>query len=342
VHNDVGVCLVSLGRHDEAIAAYQTAVTLAPAYPVAWKNLGSALVDVGREAEAAFALQQAVLLEPLLAEAWFELHRALFDDGNLAPAIDAVTRSVAADPAFQWARFCLAVELALAGDERAAKQHLALLPPERSEIGKAVESWSYVREKRSPRTRFFLSARKTLRFAMEQATVEGLLVELGVRYGVSTRWIAEAEPQRTLHGMDSFQGLPEDWHIQSKGIYSTFGEVPELPANVQLHVGLFEDTLGPFVREHEGPIRFLNVDCDLYSSTKTALDALGDKVVPGTIIVFDEYLLNDWWREDEYKAFQEAVARWGWSYEYLAFNLVSGQAVVRITSASGARPLPPP
>lgn len=46
--------------------------------------------------------------------------------------------------------------------------------------------------------------------------------------------------------------------------------------------------------------------------------------------MFDEYLINDWWREDEYKAFQEAVAQRGWRYEYLAFSLFTGQAVVQI------------
>lgn len=331
VQCDVGVCLAILGRHEEAIEAYRAAVTLAPAYPVAWKNLGRVLVDEGRDAEAIQALQTAVLQEPLLAEGWFELHRALFDDRRPGPAVDALTRAVAADPAFQWARFSLAVALDLSGDARAARQHLDLLAADRSRLGKAPESWEYAKQHRTPRTRFFVSTRKTLRFALEQATVDGLLVELGVRYGVSTRWIAEAEPGRTLHGMDSFQGLPEDWHIRPKGAYSTFGAVPEVPANVQLHVGLFEDTLPAFARAHEGPLRFVNVDCDLYSATKTAFDALGDRVVPGTVLVFDEYLINDWWREDEYKAFQEAVARRGWRYEYLAFSLFTGQAVVRIS-----------
>ena len=46
--------------------------------------------------------------------------------------------------------------------------------------------------------------------------------------------------------------------------------------------------------------------------------------------MFDEYLMNQGWREDEFKAFQEAVERHAWNYEYLAFNLFSKQAVVRI------------
>jgi len=74
----------------------------------------------------------------------------------------------------------------------------------------------------------------------------------------------------------------------------------------------------------------VNVDCDLYSSTKDVLDALGDLVISGTVLVFDEYVMNPRWQEDEYRAFQEAVEEKGWNYEYLGISLVTGQAVVRI------------
>jgi len=74
----------------------------------------------------------------------------------------------------------------------------------------------------------------------------------------------------------------------------------------------------------------MNVDCDLYSSTKDIFEAAADRVQPGTVIVFDEYVMNPNWRRDEYRAFQEAVAEHGWSYRYLGISLVSQQAVVQI------------
>jgi hypothetical protein len=52
--------------------------------------------------------------------------------------------------------------------------------------------------------------------------------------------------------------------------------------------------------------------------------------VPGTVIVFDEYFCNPYWREDEYKAFQEAVTQYDWRYEYLSFCPFARQAAVRI------------
>jgi hypothetical protein len=96
-------------------------------------------------------------------------------------------------------------------------------------------------------------------------------------------------------------------------------------------VGLFDDTLPPMLAKHAGPVRLVNVDCDLYSSTRTALTLLADRLVPGSVLVFDEYLVNDRWREDEYKAFRELVEERALRYEYLAFNLVTGQAVVRMS-----------
>jgi hypothetical protein len=60
------------------------------------------------------------------------------------------------------------------------------------------------------------------------------------------------------------------------------------------------------------------------------LEALGDRVVAGTVLVFDEYIGNEHWREDEFRAFQEAAARRGWRYEYLCYSLYTKQAAVRI------------
>ncbi len=105
-----------------------------------------------------------------------------------------------------------------------------------------------------------------------------------------------------------------------------------MPDNVRLHVGWFDDSLPRFLDRHPGPARFINVDCDLYASTRTILERLGPRIVPGTVIIFDEYLAYEGWREHEYKAFQEFIRESPYAYEYLAFNIVGRQAVVRIVA----------
>ncbi len=109
------------------------------------------------------------------------------------------------------------------------------------------------------------------------------------------------------------------------------GRLPRVDANVRLHKGWFEESLPGFLARYNEPIRFLNIDCDLYSSTKSVFQHLGSRIGKGTVIVFDEYFCTARWREDEYKAFQEAVQEQGWCYDYLAFNPFSKQASVIIT-----------
>ena len=46
-----------------------------------------------------------------------------------------------------------------------------------------------------------------------------------------------------------------------------------------------------------------NIDCDIYSSTKDIFDIAGDRINPGCIIVFDEYINYPSWEQHEFKAF---------------------------------------
>jgi predicted O-methyltransferase YrrM len=117
------------------------------------------------------------------------------------------------------------------------------------------------------------------------------------------------------------------------------GALPSgLPNTVHLEVGLFEDTLPSFLDAHpESPIRFMNIDCDTYSSTKTIFDNVYDRIVVGTIIHFDEYTAQGNWEDDEYKAFQEAVEQHDWKFEYLAISLYTSQTVVRITETKASK-----
>ena len=53
------------------------------------------------------------------------------------------------------------------------------------------------------------------------------------------------------------------------------------------------------MNHNQGPIRLLHIDCDLYSSTKDVFDQVYDRLVKGTVIIFDEYWNGPHWREDE-------------------------------------------
>ena len=161
-----------------------------------------------------------------------------------------------------------------------------------------------------------------------------MICEFGVSTGRSMRMLEEILPKdRVIYGFDTFEGLPEEWGGEKKGTYTNGGNVPEFQNNVKIRKGLFEDSLPGWLREREVsrlPLAWANIDCDLYSSTATVLNELQPRIVPGTILVFDEYICHPTWRRDEFRAWREAVKRFGWNYEYVAFSITSKQAIVRI------------
>jgi hypothetical protein len=167
---------------------------------------------------------------------------------------------------------------------------------------------------------------------LKLAPSAGLYAEFGVWTGGTINLIAEhVGASTTVHGFDSFEGLPEDWHTFSKEFFDLQGRLPQVRANVTLHPGWFDATLPRFAAEHpDTPVAFLHVDCDLYSSTKTILDALGERLCPGSVIVFDEYFNYPGWREHEFKAFQELVARRSLRYRYVAYNTRRWNTAVQI------------
>lgn len=170
-----------------------------------------------------------------------------------------------------------------------------------------------------------------LEAALGQCSVEGLVLEFGVYRGNTLAAIARADP-RLAHGFDSFAGLPEDWTtFQKKGRFSLGGDVPQFTEkNIQLHVGLFGDTLPGFLEQHAGPVRFIHIDSDLYSSAVTVLAGLRARIVPGTVIVFDEYLNYPGWELDEFRAFQEFAARHRVAYDYIGFASAHHSVAVKI------------
>jgi hypothetical protein len=121
-----------------------------------------------------------------------------------------------------------------------------------------------------------------------------LYLEFGVYRGASLRiWsdLLKADESRLI-GFDSFEGLPETFSERSAtnaGAFDTQGEPPAIDdARVSLQVGRFEDTLADFqMPQHRGLV--INIDADLYSSTRTVLDALRDQIAPGTVIYFDDF-----------------------------------------------------
>jgi tetratricopeptide (TPR) repeat protein len=181
----------------------------------------------------------------------------------------------------------------------------------------------------APDCRLFGLSADLLRFGLDQAQVPGLVLEFGVRRGTSLRHIAAAAGQ-PAHGFDSFEGLPESWGNELAGTFSTGTDLPAMPENVTLHAGWFDQTLPGFLAAHPGPVRFVNVDCDIYSSTVTVLTALAPRLRPGSVLVFDEFIGNRNWAAHEFKAFHEYAAAHAVRFHYIAISPFTGQVAIRL------------
>ena len=143
--------------------------------------------------------------------------------------------------------------------------------------------------------------------------MQGYFLEFGVWEGKSINYMAKKKPNITFYGFDSFEGLPEDWDmgnkIEKKGHFKV-NKLPDVEKNVILIKGWFDETINNWKQKYSGPIQFINIDADLYSSTKTILYELNNQIIKNTIIRFDDLLDSPIapypkWQEGEWRALCE-------------------------------------
>ncbi len=125
-------------------------------------------------------------------------------------------------------------------------------------------------------------------------------LEFGVYRGESFgHWLGlNCHPASRFLGFDTFTGLPESWktagHTAAAGSFDVQGQIPRFDDDrARMVKGLFQDTL-PAIVETDMPELatrrlVIHLDADLYSSTLYVLTALHGVLVPGTILIFDEF-----------------------------------------------------
>ena len=112
-----------------------------------------------------------------------------------------------------------------------------------------------------------------------------------------------------IAGFDSFMGLPEKWRdgfdagrFGRQGLYEYVRS--QIPSDVSLHKGWFQETIAGFLAERPGmPAAFIHHDGDLFISTAITFSLLDRRIVPGTIVCFDELHSYDGWEKHEMLSF---------------------------------------
>lgn len=179
----------------------------------------------------------------------------------------------------------------------------------------------------------FEDKKRIRQWCLQQAVAalgtRGLFAEFGVWRGRGVNLFARhlARSGVTVWGFDSFEGLEEDWTGHARGAeqgrYSLEGQMPEVLDNVRLVKGMVQDTVpGWLAEQRQGPLIFAHLDLDTYTPTRFVLDAIRPRLVPGSVLLFDELYGYPGWRGHEWRALNEALP--ADSYRFIAF---SGQAV---------------
>jgi tetratricopeptide (TPR) repeat protein len=328
-YNGLGSSFIERAMYIEAKDSLEELTKINPDFAPAYTKIGLSLVALGKKSEALAYFDKASEIDSKDAGPWFIRHLCHYQNTELNLALECVDNAVKIEPNNIKYQFFLGMLLDYADNPKLAQKYFDDIPKDDEKISFYLDSWDYIKSVLSDNTLIFGSTPEGLSLALNASELDGLILEFGVRNGSSLRYIAD-QAEQEVHGFDSFEGLPEAWGDEPAGSYTTEGELPEVPDNVSLHVGWFDETIPPFLENHSGPVRCMNIDCDIYSSTKSILSLLVDRIIPGTVIVFDEYVANPTWLEDEFKAFKEAVDLNGWEYEYLGFSLNSKQSVIRI------------
>jgi O-methyltransferase len=147
-----------------------------------------------------------------------------------------------------------------------------------------------------------------LRLVQNYKRIQGSIVECGTWRGGMDAGIASLlERERHYYLFDSFEGLPDAQPIDGEEALAWQNELPPSQnfnncladrdeaeeamqksgaTKVSIIKGFFENTLSKY---DGGDIAILRLDADWYESTMQCLEHLFDKVLPGGIVIFDDY-----------------------------------------------------
>jgi hypothetical protein len=144
--------------------------------------------------------------------------------------------------------------------------------------------------RRSAERKYFL--RSLLPLADE---LPGDTAECGVWNGASSWFICDhfAGSGKTHHGFDSFEGLPEPAALD--GGYWRRGDCFATEADARATLSEFPAKLyrgwipERFAEVEDRRFCFVNVDVDLYEPTRDSIEFFYPRLVPGGLLLFDDY-----------------------------------------------------
>ena len=322
-HSNLGNTLQGLGRLDEAQASYTKAIALKPDLAKTHYNLGITLQELGRLDEAQASYTKAIALKPDFTDVFWNLHGI---QRTIQGAEHWIDKCLIADTNHVKARLIKAALRFYQGDKSDYNDLLQSKFKEHPYIRSF--SWALnlpnLPELHFERSYFFDAI-------VKKSIISRPFYEFGVFRGAAFKYLIKSFKKG--YGFDTFTGLPEDWivgtHTEKAGSYSNDGVVPTIKGG-EFIVGKFEDTLPVFFSDSRPMASLINFDADLYSSTICALNFSKSVIDKDTILIFDEFIINENWEQDEFKALTEFCSINNLNYEVMAISFYTKQVAVKL------------
>ncbi len=146
-------------------------------------------------------------------------------------------------------------------------------------------------------------------------------IEFGVHQGYSIGRFAQRNQGKASRfiGLDSFEGLPEQWGHMELGHFSTEGRIPSVPDHrVSFIKGWFQNTYDELHAQIADRDNFvIHYDADVYSSTLFVLTKI-DGLRRDYVAIFDEFTGH------ETRALYNYIQAYNAKVTFLAKTLVDG------------------
>lgn len=149
----------------------------------------------------------------------------------------------------------------------------------------------------------------------------GVGLEFGVYTGATMRFSGTRHPKHAFVGFDSFEGFPDDGRSDWDQDFAV-KKLPNVPDNCVLIKGWFSETLPKYLETNSDVIDFINIDCDIYSSTVDVFSVLenADRIKSGLVIFFDELVSYSGYIWNEALALFQMLERTGLGIEWLCVH----------------------
>ena len=318
-HNNLGVIFQELNEHQKTIDCYEKAIAIKPNFAEAYYNLGNLSLEISENQKARECYEKAIAINPNYADAYWNLQSVVLD---IEEALLILRKLYKVDNRHTRAKIMIG---GLEGYKGNFDYFNEILNSSDSShpMARSIK-WVFSLSKLP---KIFFNRWDFFDNAIKLSDNLRPFYEFGVWNAVSFKYLIKTFKKG--FGFDTFSGIPQNWHNEPKGTYSAHGKVPKIKGG-EFIVGKFEDTLPDFFSKEKPTASLINFDADLYSSTLCALNYSNKVIDEKTILIFDEFLINGKWEQDEFRALNEFCDNLNYNYEVIAISFFTKQVAVKL------------